>query len=194
MTIKKQVLSKISASLDFLLRRFFRIFFTLIVLASITAAFLHSVLVIFIAIAFLLIIFLLLSSVALMKKSLGLLLHHQASYSTLVYGYASGVAGIIFFFAISYNILAAFGGGFLTYGHCSDALAVAERPLDSVKTITGYIYFSSITFFTVGYGDICPVGLSRLLAIVNAFAGQIFSTIIVALALGTFINNKDKKG
>lgn len=191
--MKKQIFQKISFFLDFLLRRFLRIFFTLIVLAAISAAFLKSIPIIFITMAFSLILFLLLSSIALMKKSVGLLLHHQANYATLIYGYLSGVAGIIFFFAIAYNILAAFGSGYLTYGHCSDALAVAHRPLDSVTSITGYVYFSSITFFTVGYGDICPVGLSRLLAIVNAFAGQIFSTIIVALALGTFINKRNGK-
>jgi hypothetical protein len=32
-------------------------------------------------------------------------------------------------------------------------------------------YFSVVTFTTVGYGDIVPIGLSKLVAIVEAFAG-----------------------
>ncbi|MBM7693593.1 potassium channel LctB [Peribacillus deserti] len=32
-------------------------------------------------------------------------------------------------------------------------------------------YFSSITFFSVGYGDLSPVGIGRLIASVQAFIG-----------------------
>ncbi|PLT31858.1 ion channel [Peribacillus deserti] len=33
------------------------------------------------------------------------------------------------------------------------------------------IYFSSITFFSVGYGDLSPVGIGRMIAAVQAFIG-----------------------
>jgi len=46
------------------------------------------------------------------------------------------------------------------------------------------IYHAFITATTVGYGDICPSKKSsRVLAIVIAFVGIIFTGILVALAL-----------
>ena len=52
-----------------------------------------------------------------------------------------------------------------------------------------YIYFSGITLFSVGYGDIAPVGIGRLIAIIEALIGYAIPTAFVAQA----VFNRDNK-
>lgn len=42
------------------------------------------------------------------------------------------------------------------------------------------IYFSAVTLFSVGYGDVVPVGYGRLLAIAEALIGYILPAVFVA--------------
>ncbi|MDQ0163086.1 potassium channel family protein [Bacillus alveayuensis] len=42
------------------------------------------------------------------------------------------------------------------------------------------LYFSAVTLFSVGYGDITPVGIGRWLALIEAFFGYILPTTVVA--------------
>jgi len=42
------------------------------------------------------------------------------------------------------------------------------------------LYFSAVTLFSVGYGDITPVGIGRWLALIEAFLGYILPTTVVA--------------
>jgi hypothetical protein len=44
------------------------------------------------------------------------------------------------------------------------------------------LYFSAITFTTVGYGDLTPAGLSKVVVIIEAFCG-IFLTPLFIVAL-----------
>lgn len=46
------------------------------------------------------------------------------------------------------------------------------------------VYFSSITLFSVGYGDLIPVGWSRLIAILEATVGYILPAVITVQYLG----------
>jgi len=43
------------------------------------------------------------------------------------------------------------------------------------------VYFSVITFTTVGYGDIIPIGVSRLVAAVEAFTGAFAVSLFVVV-------------
>jgi potassium channel LctB len=52
--------------------------------------------------------------------------------------------------------------------------------LDRLKT---YIYFSAVTLFSVGYGDIAPVGIGRLVAMVEALIGYTIPAAFVAKAV-----------
>ncbi len=45
--------------------------------------------------------------------------------------------------------------------------------------ILGGLYFSAITFTTVGYGDITPNGLGRLVAVANAFYGLFTTAMLI---------------
>jgi hypothetical protein len=51
---------------------------------------------------------------------------------------------------------------------------------------TDYIYFSTITWTTVGYGDITPLGKTRLIAATEAISGYIYMGIFIGI-LGSFM-------
>ncbi|NMD71402.1 two pore domain potassium channel family protein [Bacillus sp. DNRA2] len=46
-----------------------------------------------------------------------------------------------------------------------------------------YIYFSGMTLFSVGYGDITPIGIGRLIAINEALIGHTIAAAFVARAV-----------
>jgi Ion channel/Pentapeptide repeats (9 copies) len=62
---------------------------------------------------------------------------------------------------LALNPAAALGRNLLTFGDC--------------------IYYSVITFTTVGYGDIYPVGLSRVVAMLEAFTGAFSLSLFVVV-------------
>ncbi|WP_243388096.1 ion channel [Bacillus kexueae] len=45
------------------------------------------------------------------------------------------------------------------------------------------LYFSAVTLFSVGYGDITPIGIGRWIALIEAFLGYILPTTVVARAV-----------
>ena len=52
-------------------------------------------------------------------------------------------------------------------------------------------YFSFVTLTTLGYGDISPaMPLTRLLAYMQAVAGQIYLTVVVAALVGMYISSR----
>lgn len=42
------------------------------------------------------------------------------------------------------------------------------------------LYFSAVTLFSVGYGDIVPVGIGRFLAVIEALIGYILPAVFLA--------------
>ncbi|MFY0646602.1 MAG: two pore domain potassium channel family protein [Sulfitobacter geojensis] len=46
-----------------------------------------------------------------------------------------------------------------------------------------YVYFSAVTFTTLGYGDITPSGASRIVALVEALLGYLVTPIITGQIL-----------
>lgn len=49
-----------------------------------------------------------------------------------------------------------------------------------IRDIVRSIYFSGVTLFTVGYGDIIPVGIGKWLAIIEAMIGYSLPAALVA--------------
>lgn len=45
-----------------------------------------------------------------------------------------------------------------------------------------YIYFSAVTLFSVGYGDIAPIGIGRAIAMIEALIGYTIPAAFVAKA------------
>lgn len=60
--------------------------------------------------------------------------------------------------------------------------------------IHDYMYFSFVTLTTVGYGDVRPLGTElRSVAVMEAFIGQIYLTVLVARLVGLHIAGKSEK-
>lgn len=53
-------------------------------------------------------------------------------------------------------------------------------PTDSEKSFLDCFYFSTITFTTLGYGDMCPIGWVRFVSLLEAFFGALSLGFIVA--------------
>jgi hypothetical protein len=53
--------------------------------------------------------------------------------------------------------------------------------VDPVRTVVSYTYFSGVTFFTVGYGDLSPLdGIGRFLAVFEAGLGFGFLALVLS--------------
>jgi hypothetical protein len=90
------------------------------------------------------------------------------------------------------------GKGYLKYGSCTDTNTITDEMINQdpllVSNFFHYPYFSSITFFSVGFGDICPMGASKLIAILNAIIGNAFTVLILALAITNYSTNRREGG
>jgi hypothetical protein len=79
-------------------------------------------------------------------------------------------------------------GSFL---HQGDRLPDAGRPGAPVGRYPDLVYFSFITLTTVGYGDILPIGAAaRVLAVAEAFTGQIYLAILLGLLVGLYVSQR----
>lgn len=56
-------------------------------------------------------------------------------------------------------------------------------PDNFVERLGTYVYFSGVTLFSVGYGDIAPVGFGRIIAMLEALIGYTIPTAFVAKAV-----------
>lgn len=66
-------------------------------------------------------------------------------------------------------------------------------PANSLElTATDYVYFSAITWTTVGYGDITPTPSSRLITASEAISGYIYMGIFIGV-LGSFLMSSFNK-
>lgn len=56
-------------------------------------------------------------------------------------------------------------------------------PLNFFDTLLTGIYFSGITLFSVGFGDLIPVGLGRIIVVIEALIGYTIPAAFVARAV-----------
>jgi voltage-gated potassium channel len=57
-----------------------------------------------------------------------------------------------------------------------------------------YLYFSFVTLTTLGYGDVTPVSaFAKSLTIIIAVSGQLYLTILVAILVGKYLSNPEKR-
>ena len=86
--------------------------------------------------------------------------------------------GISFIQVVPFLFAAVYGA----FGYTDNCVIGASGPGD-------ILYFSYVTFTTVGYGDMTPVGLCRGLAAAEAVAGYILLGMFVAAAAAVYSRN-----
>ncbi|MCQ6277232.1 two pore domain potassium channel family protein [Bacillus sp. V3B] len=52
-----------------------------------------------------------------------------------------------------------------------------------IERLGTYIYFSAVTLFSVGYGEIAPIGVGRIIAMIEALIGYTIPAAFVAKAV-----------
>ncbi len=137
-------------------------------------------------------LFSLLIAISLLRRGVRYLFYNEGKLYQMIIGYAIAVLGIIFLFTTIYSASHELGYGYLTYGTCSNAKvnhAMIADDAHAVNSFGGTLYFTSVTFFTIGYGDICPMGLNKGIAVLNGFAGSVFATIILGIAIARYLDH-----
>jgi voltage-gated potassium channel len=65
---------------------------------------------------------------------------------------------------------------------------------DAAAGFHDYLYFSFVTLTTLGYGDVTPVSaFAKSLTVVIAISGQLYLTILIALLVGKYLSNPEKR-
>lgn len=97
------------------------------------------------------------------------------TYSVFILGF-----GLIYF-VLSYQGTILFD----TLSHSFVFQSISDRLYKSV-------YFSGVTLLTIGYGDITPIGLGRLIAIIQALFGYVLPTAFVLKLVQLHRQQNDK--
>lgn len=101
-------------------------------------------------------------------------------YAVVIYGaFILFFAGIYFFFMFDY----------LGANRWQSTLLIRGGPVRELS-VWEAVYFSATTTFTIGYGDITPVGWCRWIAVVEGFCGYLAPTLCVAVGLSMLLNHQ----
>lgn len=110
---------------------------------------------------------------------------------SLLFSYVLFVAGILLVASVLFMVVENLHLGYLTYDPTvklsSDMIEDKDPNLSQ-----DYLYFTAVTFFSVGYGDVCPVGLCKPLAMMTAFAGNIVTVVLMAIVVSVYLNRRTK--
>ncbi len=82
---------------------------------------------------------------------------------------------IIVAFAVVYALLG------ITDGHTIFVASADSSFQEIYENFFQSLYFSIVTFTTVGYGDLTPVGITRLFAAIEAFVGSFTLALFVVV-------------
>lgn len=105
--------------------------------------------------------------------------------SDTIYGAVSVYLLLGVIWAGGYNLLNFISPGTIDFGSHQD-LYSSDRGLEM-------IYFSFTTLTTLGYGDISPVSHhARMLAVLEAVAGQLYIAIVIARFVGLYRNDSSR--
>ncbi|MGM8363840.1 ion channel [Virgibacillus sp. W0181] len=66
------------------------------------------------------------------------------------------------------------------------------RNVSIIGTLIHSLYFSGVTLLTIGYGDVTPVGIGRLIALIQALIGYILPTAFVLRLVQTTTDRKEE--
>ncbi|MEM6447575.1 MAG: ion channel [Cyanobacteria bacterium P01_D01_bin.123] len=75
-----------------------------------------------------------------------------------------------------------------------DANAFSQRLITDSTSFLKALHFSFTTLTTLGYGDIVPVSdLALVLTNLEAIAGQMYSTIFIAILVGSYLSRQNRE-
>nr|WP_295971337.1 potassium channel family protein [uncultured Bacillus sp.] len=103
-----------------------------------------------------------------------------------VKGKLVSVENFIYLSFVYVTILIGFGLIYILLETKGYRILVEQYPAPSenyFQRLGTYIYFSGVTLFSVGYGDIAPVGVGRIIAMIEALIGFTIPTAFVAKAV-----------
>ncbi|GEM_PF-6005559 len=183
-----------NVALNHFFTTFFIIFIINIVLISLRKSVPDYVVI---ASFFVLIFYVVLFLIYRIRANINRLIHHELKFKEIVTGYVSSVIFIIVLMSILYWGVTVLGVGYLRYGSCVDNVNITRDVIMSdplrVSELLQYSYFSATTFFTVGFGDICPMGYAKFLTVMDALIGNAFTVLILAMAITNYTSSKDNK-
>ena len=76
----------------------------------------------------------------------------------------------------------------LSYGGEIQAISSEQTLNENISFFFSSVYYSVVTFTTLGYGDFTPVGISRAIAAIEAFTGS----FTIALFVVVFVKKMTK--
>jgi potassium channel LctB len=129
-------------------------------------------------------------SLYLIRKPLDRLFSARDLFSLLL-SYVMFIVGILLVISVIFMVVEDLHLGYLTY----DPTEKLSRDMIDNKDPNlsqDYLYFSAITFFSVGYGDVCPMGFCKTLAMATAFAGNVVTVVLMAIVVSLYLNRRTK--
>ncbi|GGA89392.1 potassium channel family protein [Ornithinibacillus halotolerans] len=105
------------------------------------------------------------------KTILGIKMQERRFSVEMFYSLIITYTIVILGFGIIYFILS-FEGIYLVEGG-------ELRQVNVVGSMIHSFYFSGVTMLTIGYGDITPIGIGRLIALIEALIGYVLPTAFV---------------
>ena len=76
--------------------------------------------------------------------------------------------------------------------NCEESIFLLNNCEESTYSTIDYLYFSIVTWTTVGYGDLQPNSFFRIYASLEAFIGYLFAGLIIGIIFHIieYLNNK----
>ena len=126
----------------------------------------------------------------LIRKALARLLNARDIVS-LLFSYAMFIVLILLVISILLLVVEELDLGYLTHGPTTDEFNSDVIDSEDPNISHDYLYFTAVTFFSVGYGDICPMGLCKIVAVVTAFVGNVVSVVLMAIVVSLYLNRRN---
>lgn len=110
---------------------------------------------------------------------------------SLLFSYVLFIVGILLVISVSFMVVENVHLGYLTY---DPTVKLTGDMIDDKDPSLSqdYLYFTAVTFFSVGYGDVCPMGLCKTVAMLTAFAGNIVTVVLMAIVVSVYLNRRTK--
>ena len=116
-----------------------------------------------------------------------LLLEHQRTVSSIIFKYFFLTVSVILAFGLFFYLNATMIQPPGLHYSSKDAIAIAQHDLES-----DVFYLSATTYYTIGYGDVVPLGnYARIAAVAEAFAGCLINLIVLAIAFQNLNKKED---